>query len=153
MATIIAEIQMVIQKGPGVTLVIINEHGIIVISVSARNGQNYYFNDLHSLIFFNCHKYRPKIVQRFMCNRQRRILQWSNIKDCIRLYLSTMGLVNYGMGTCTKSHTRPSRKEFLFCLIKIYDDIVLRNSSKTIIIVEILTAMIMALGATPLIQK
>jgi len=55
MATIIAEIQMVIQKGPGVTLVVINEHGIIVISVSARNGQNYYltvallFESMHEL--------------------------------------------------------------------------------------------------------
>ena len=141
---------MVIRKGPGVTLVIINEHGIIVISVSARNGQNYYLNDLHSLIFFNCNEDRPKIVQRFMCKRQRRIIQWSYIKDCIRIYLSTMG---FKTSTCTKSLTRPGRKEFIFCLTKIFDDLFLPNSPKTIIIVGILTVMIMVLGATPPIQK
>ena len=53
MVTIIAEIQMVMIKGPGATLLVISD-GIIVISVSARNGQNFYFNDLHALIFFNC---------------------------------------------------------------------------------------------------
>ena len=42
---------MVMKKGPGAILLVIND-GIIVISVSARNGQNYYFNDLHLLIFF-----------------------------------------------------------------------------------------------------
>ena len=149
MATIIAEIQMVMKKGPGAILLVIND-GIIVISVSARNGQNYYFNDLNSLIFLHWNENRPWKVQRSMCRRQRRNIQWSDIKDCFRVYLSTMG---FKTSTCTKSLTRPGRKEFLFCLTKIFDDIFLPNSPKTIIIVGILTVMIMALGATPPIQK
>ena len=52
MATIIVEIQMVMKKGPGAILLVIND-GIIVISVNARNGQNYFFNDLNSLIFLH----------------------------------------------------------------------------------------------------
>ena len=38
MATIIAEIQMVMKKAPGAILLAIND-GIIVISLSARNSQ------------------------------------------------------------------------------------------------------------------
>ena len=149
MVIITAEIQMVMKRGPGATLLVISD-GIIVISVSARNGQNFYFNDLHALIFFNCNENRPWKVQRSMCRRQWGNIQWSYIKDCIRLYLSTMG---FKTSTCTKSLTRPGRKEFIFCLTNIFDDIFLPNSIKTIIIVEILTVMMMALGATPPIQK
>ena len=46
-----------------------------------------------------------------MCGRKRRNIQWSDIKDKIRIYMSTMG---FKTSACTKSHTRSCRNEFSF---------------------------------------
>ena len=148
MATIIAEIRMVMKKGPGATL-LVTSVGIIVIFTSARNGRFYNWNDLDSLAYCNFNENRPIKVQRSMCRRQRRNIQWSDIEDKIWLHMSTMG---FKTSTYTKSLTRSCRKEFSFRRNKIVFKIFLRNSPKTIIIVVIQMAMMKALGAIPPIQ-
>jgi len=50
MATIIAEIRMVMKKGPGATLSVTSD-GIIVILTSARKGRFYNLNDLDAFLF------------------------------------------------------------------------------------------------------
>ena len=148
MATIIAEIRMVMKKGPGATLLVTSD-GIIVILTSARNGRFYNWNDLDSLAYCNFNENRPIKVQRSMCRRQRRNIQRSDIKDKVWLHMSTVG---FKTSTCTKSLTRSCRKEFAFRRNKIVFKIFLRNSPKTIIIVVIQMAMMKALGAIPPIQ-
>ena len=115
MATIIAEIRMVMKKGPGATLLVTSD-GIIVILTSARNGRFYNLNDLHSLTDCNFNENRPIKVQRSMCRRQRRNIQRSDIKDKVWLHMSTVG---FKTSTCTKSFTRPCRNEFHFLWIYI----------------------------------